>query len=146
MQEEAKLYSRYSFLLDRTARRVKQYAKQRFRELGWSITVDQWAILKQLADHGPQNQREIGDKTFKDNPTITRILDLLNDKGYVERKPHPDDRRSFLISLTKNGEQLVNECLPEVQKIRMKAWENLSQKDFKEFKRILDSIYDNLSI
>lgn len=146
MQEEAKLYSRYSFLLDRTARRVKQYAKQRFRELGWAITVDQWAILKQLADHGPQNQREIGDKTFKDNPTITRILDLLNDKSYVERKPHPDDRRSFLISLTKNGEQLVNECLPEVQKIRMKAWENLSQKDFKEFKRILDSIYDNLSI
>ena len=64
----------------------------------------------------------------------------------MERKPHPDDRRSFLISLTKNGEQLVNECLPEVQKIRMKAWENLSQKDFKEFKRILDSIYDNLSI
>lgn len=144
--QEAKQYSRYSFLLDRTARKVKQYAKQRFRELGWSITVDQWAILKQLFDHGPQNQRELGEKTFKDNPTITRILDLLVEKAFIERKKHPEDRRSFLIGLTPLGEQLVNDCLPEVQQIRMKAWENLSQEDFKEFKRILDSIYQNLSL
>jgi DNA-binding MarR family transcriptional regulator len=143
---EAKQYSRYSFLLDRTARKVKQYAKQRFRELGWSITVDQWALLKQLYDQGPQNQRALGDKTFKDNPTITRILDLLVEKQLIERKSHPDDRRSFLIGLTAKGDQLVNECLPEVQKIRMKAWDNLSEQDFKEFKRILDSIYQNLSL
>lgn len=144
--QEAKQYSRYSFLLDRTARKVKQYAKQRFRELGWTITVDQWAVLKQLFDHGPQNQRELGEKTFKDNPTITRILDLLVEKSFIVRKLHPDDRRSFLIGLTSTGEQLVKDCLPEVQQIRMKAWDNLSEKDFKEFKRILDSIYSNLSI
>jgi len=146
MQQKAKVYSRYSFLLDRTARRVKQYAKQRFRELGWEITIDQWAIIKQLYDKGPQNQRQLGDDTFKDNPTITRILDLLNEKGYIERKAHPDDRRSFLIALTAKGHKLVGDCLPEVQDIRMRAWENLSQKDFKEFKRILDSIYANLSL
>jgi hypothetical protein len=40
---------------------------------------------------------------------------------------------------------MVEECLPEVQKIRMKAWENLSPDDFGEFKRILESIYENLS-
>ena len=144
--KEAKKYSRYSFLLDRTARRVKQYAKQQFRELGWAITVDQWAVLKQLYDQGPQNQRELGEKTFKDNPTITRILDLLVQKDYITRSPHPDDRRSFVIELTNSGKTLVEACLPEVQNIRMKAWENLSEKDFVEFKRILDSIYQNLSI
>ncbi len=144
--EEAIFYSRYSFLLDRTARRVKQYAKQRFRELGWEITIDQWAVLKQLYDHGEQNQRELGNNTFKDNPTITRILDLLVEKGFIERKPHPDDRRSFIVALTSSGKELVADCLPEVQQIRMKAWENLSPKDFKEFKRILDSIYANLSL
>lgn len=144
--QEAQKYSRYSFLLDRTARRVKQYAKQRFRELGWSITVDQWTVLKQLFDRGELNQRELAELTFKDHPTMTRIIDLLSTKELIIRKAHPDDRRSFKISLTESGQQLVKECLPEVQNIRMKAWENLSESDFKEFKRILDSIYDNLSL
>ncbi|MBK6265261.1 MarR family transcriptional regulator [Marivirga sp. S37H4] len=144
--QEAQKYSRYSFLLDRTARRVKQYAKQRFRELGWSITVDQWTVLKQLFDRGELNQRELADLTFKDHPTMTRIIDLLSTKELIIRKAHPDDRRSFKIALTQSGQQLVEECLPEVQSIRMKAWENLSESDFKEFKRILDSIYDNLSL
>ncbi len=144
--QEALKYSRYSFLLDRTARRVKQYAKQRFRELGWTITVDQWAVIKQLYDKGELNQRELAELTFKDHPTMTRIIDLLSTKELILRKPHPEDRRSFIIALTNKGEELVKDCLPEVQSIRMKAWENLSESDFKEFKRILDSIYDNLSL
>jgi DNA-binding MarR family transcriptional regulator len=143
--QEAKQYSRYSFLLDKTARRVKQYAKQRFRELGWTITIDQWAVLKQLYDKGEVNQRELATNTFKDHPTMTRIIDLLKDKGLIERKPHPGDRRSFIVALTVEGKTMVEECLPEVQKIRMKAWDNLSEKDFREFKRILESIYENLS-
>lgn len=77
---------------------------------------------------------------------MTRIIDLLSTKELIIRKPHPEDRRSFIIALTGKGEELVKDCLPEVQGIRMKAWENLSESDFKEFKRILDSIYDNLSL
>jgi DNA-binding MarR family transcriptional regulator len=144
--KEPEKYSRYSFLLDKTARKVKQYAKQRFRELGWSITVDQWAVLKQLNDKGDLSQKELADFTFKDHPTMTRIIDLLGEKGLVARNTHPNDRRSFVISLTGQGEHLVQQLIPEVQSIRMKAWENLSDEDFKAFKRILESIYQNLSI
>ena len=46
MNDEA--YNAYSFLLDRTARRVKQYAQQRFKEQGFDITVDQWLVMKHL--------------------------------------------------------------------------------------------------
>ena len=45
------LYNSYSFLLDRTARRVKQYAQQRFKELGFNVTVDQWIVMKHLHEH-----------------------------------------------------------------------------------------------
>ena len=64
---------------------------------------------------------------------MTRIIDLLKAKELIERKPHPGDRRSFIIALTSEGKAMVEECLPEVQKIRMKAWDNLSEKDFQEF-------------
>jgi DNA-binding MarR family transcriptional regulator len=138
-------FSTYSFLLERTAKRVKQYAQQRFNAAEFDITVDQWLVLKNLRNNNDLNQSELGDLTNKDNPTLTRIIDLLCRKGLTERKIHPDDRRSFLVHLTEKGEQTVSDWSPKVAEIRMKAWENLSEEDYDNLKRILNSIYDNLT-
>lgn len=138
------LFARYSFLLDRTARKVKQYAQQQFKQGDFDVTVDQWLILKNLSENGHLSQTELANLVFKDHPTLTRILDLLCKKGYVERVPHPQDRRSFQLHLTPIGVEKVTELKPKVLEIREKAWENLTESDFEEFKRILDTIYQNL--
>lgn len=142
MKEE--LYNSYSFLLDRTARRVKQFAQQRFNELGLEITVDQWLIVKQLYGHGPMQQNELAELVFKDNPTLTRILDLLAKKNLISREPNPADRRSFLVGLTKEGKKTVETLRPKISDIRLQAWQGLSQRDFVHFKKVLDTIYENL--
>lgn len=144
MPEE--LYSTYSFLLDRTARRVKQYAQKRFKELGFEITVDQWLVIKNLYEREGLNQSELAELTFKDHPTLTRIIDLLCKKGLTERQMHPQDRRSFIIILTPAGKSKVEELRPSVKEIRTQAWNNLSEQDFIHFKHVLNTIYDNLSL
>lgn len=138
------LFARYSFLLDRTARKVKQYAQQQFKTGEFDVTVDQWLVLKNLAENELLSQTELANLVFKDNPTLTRIIDLLCKKGYVERVPHPQDRRSFQLHLTGPGLEKVSELRPKILEIREKAWENLTAKDFEEFKRILNTIYQNL--
>ncbi len=138
------LFARYSFLLDRTARKVKQYAQQQFKTGEFDVTVDQWLVLKNLSENELLSQTELASLVFKDNPTLTRIIDLLCKKGYVERVPHPQDRRSFHLHLTESGIAKVNELRPKILEIREKAWENLTATDFEEFKRILDTIYQNL--
>lgn len=138
-------YNSYSFLLDRTARKVKQYAQQQFRELGLDITVDQWVVLKKLHEQDAMKQNELAELVNKDNPTLTRIIDLLCNKGLTVRTTHPNDRRSFVVSLTKEGTHQVFDITPKVQNIRLKAWNGLSQKDFDHFKKVLNTIYDNLS-
>jgi DNA-binding MarR family transcriptional regulator len=143
MNEET--YSAYSFLLDRTARRVKQYAQQKFKELGFNITVDQWLVLKHLSENGEMKQNDLAELIFKDNPTLTRIIDLLVEKGLIERKLNPSDRRSFRVSLTSNGRKKVEQLKPRIKTVRLKAWEGLSERDFNQFKRILNTIYKNLS-
>jgi DNA-binding MarR family transcriptional regulator len=138
------LFARYSFLLDRTARKVKQYAQQQFKTGEFDVTVDQWLVLKNLSENELLSQTELANLVFKDNPTLTRIIDLLCKKGYVERLPHPQDRRSFQLHLTESGLDKVSELRPKILEIREKAWENLTARDFEEFKRILDTIYQNL--
>ena len=138
------LFARYSFLLDRTARKVKQYAQQQFKQGEFEVTVDQWLVLKNLSENGLMSQTELANLVFKDHPTLTRIIDLLCKKGYVERIPHPQDRRSFQLHLTEQGLVKVAQLKPKVLEIREKAWENLNETDFEEFKRILNTIYQNL--
>ena len=143
MNEE--LFNSYSFLLDRTARRVKQYAQQKFNELKFNVTVDQWLVMKHLYENGPMKQNGLAEILFKDNPTITRMIDLLCEKGFLIRKDHPSDRRCFLVGLTKQGTVKVEQMKPRIANIRLKAWEGLSKVDFKQFQKILNTIYDNLA-
>src|SRR5690554_962977 len=137
-------YAKYSFLLDRTARRVKQYAQSRFKNGEFDVTVDQWLILKNLEENEILSQTELANLVFKDHPTLTRIVDILCKKGYIKRVPNPTDRRSFQLLLTREGDQKVKSLKPKVAAIREKAWDNLGHKDFEEFKRILNTIYTNL--
>jgi DNA-binding MarR family transcriptional regulator len=137
-------FSKYSFLLDRTAKRVKQYAQRKFNLEDFDITVDQWLIMKNLSENELLSQAELAQMVFKDQPTLTRIVDILTKKGYVERIPHPLDRRSFHLVLTAEGISKVEELKPKIASIREKAWENLGETDFEEFKRILNTIYNNL--
>ncbi|MEJ7643645.1 MAG: MarR family transcriptional regulator [Chryseolinea sp.] len=139
------LYNAYSLLLDRTARRVKQYAQQQFKAMGFNITVDQWLVLKNLHEHPEMKQNELAELLSKDNPTFTRIVDLLCKKGLTTRKVHPDDRRSFLVALTPAGQKKVEVLKPRVKSVRLRAWDDLSEKDFNHFKRILNTIYKNLA-
>ncbi len=137
-------FSKYSFLLDRTARKVKQYAQQKFKLNDFDVTVDQWLVMKNLSENEKLSQTELAQLVFKDHPTLTRIIDLLCKKGYVERAQHPNDRRSFHLNLTSSGEKKVEGLKPQIAQIRQKAWQNLDEKDFNEFKRILNTIYNNL--
>lgn len=138
-------FNTYSYLLDRTNRKIKQYAQCKFKEENFDITVDQWLILKNLSLHNDQNQSQLAELTGKDHPTLTRILDLLCKKNLVERRASEGDRRSFIIHLTQYGIQKQNEWAPKVAEIRTKAWENLSEKDYDDLKRILNTIYQTLS-
>ena len=141
---DTELYNAYSFLLDRTARRVKQYAQQRFKEMEFNVTVDQWLVLKHLYEHQCTKQNELAELLNKDNPTLTRIIDLLCEKGMTVRNVHPADRRSFHVTLTRQGKKKVEEMRPKITKIRLKAWEGLSTRDFEHFQKVLNAIYKNL--
>lgn len=138
-------YTQYSFILDRTARRVKQYAQTSFLQNSFDITIDQWSVLKLLYKEDAMTHKDLAEKLGKDQPTLTRIIDIIIKKQLVERIENPQDRRSLQIHLTEMGTKKVEELSPAVKKIRMKAWENLSDEDFEHFTRILNTIYDNLN-
>ena len=137
-------FQSYSHLLDRTARKVKQYAQRQFNAQAFEITVDQWLVIKHLNEHPELTQTELAELIGKDHPTLTRMIDLLCKKELVERHQNPTDRRSFTLHLTAKGKHCVDNWSGKMTEIRMRAWENLTAEDYQHLKRILDTICTNL--
>jgi len=137
-------FNAYSFLLDRTSRRIKQYAQKQFKKQSFGVTVDQWAVMKKLNEVQGCSQSDLTTFTNKDAPTLTRIIDLLVNKKLVERQLDSEDRRKFFVCLTPIGQQTVRDLSPKIDAIRKQAWQHMTQEDFENFKEILDKIYKNL--
>lgn len=135
----------YGFRIERTAKIIKQVMQRRFNALHFDLTVDQWVLLDCLRQEDGQSQNELAEKTFKDAPTVTRIIDLLCKKELTERRDDPTDRRRFKIYLTDGGHAKIKEILPVVIELRKKGIADLSREDYDNLIRILDTIFEKIS-
>lgn len=133
-------------ILERTAKRMKRFFQEQLIAAGAGITVDQWVILNQLDKEDGQNQLEIAKAVFKDAPTVTRILDLLEEKKLIARMPDSSDRRRFKIKLTTAGRMKVEEVLPYIKAGRQKAWAGLDDEAITQLTRSLNHIFENIQV
>jgi MarR family transcriptional regulator, organic hydroperoxide resistance regulator len=131
------------FLIYRAALSLKSALQRCFKENGYDITGEQWAIIRILLEEDGLSQREIAERTFKDKPNITRMLDALGKKRLIFRQPDPEDRRKYCIYLTKEGRQLHEELLPLIQDLRQKTTQNLASPEIDNLKATLIKIYQN---
>ncbi len=135
----------YGFLLERTAKKLKQELQKQFNQLDVNITVDQWMILYELHEMGELSLIQLGELTCKDSPTITRMIRLLESRNIIVRKPSPSDKRKQVIILSKTGEKMVSTLMPTVHAFRNKGWQGLSKKDTIQLERIISKIDFNFN-
>ena len=74
--------------------------------LGFRLGGGRGKILFQLRD-GPATLSQLAQANGVDAPYATLIVDKLEDHGLVERRPHPDDRRRKLVTLTAAGRKAI---------------------------------------
>ncbi|MEM9930450.1 MAG: MarR family transcriptional regulator [Bacteroidota bacterium] len=130
-------------LLDRTTRLLKAHFQRAFRDAQIDITPEQWVVLDHLYKAGASSQTDLANGTFKDAPTVSRIIDKLAGKKLAERKRFPNDRRRYQVDLTARGREVHELLLPRVEQLRVLTWSGLTQSDYDELTRILDQIRDN---
>jgi DNA-binding MarR family transcriptional regulator len=109
------------------------------------LTVDQWILINILNKYGSLSQQELGELTFKDAPTITRMMDLMAQKGMVTRLSDIKDRRKFVISLTESGERLYMLTETVAREFRSSAYDDISDDELEMLDSILKKIFDNLA-
>jgi DNA-binding MarR family transcriptional regulator len=96
-------------------------------------------ILWRLFD-APMTLKQIADQTSSDAPATTVAINDLEDRGLVERNPHPENRRAKLVSLTPAGRQIVQLVRRTVRDDAPPAVQHLSKTDLAHLRRILERI------
>lgn len=134
----------YGYLINIAAQRLKYELHQAFQAKGHDVTPEQWAVLNRLWEEDGLSQVDLAERTFKDKPGTTRILNLLEKKGIVVRRPDESDRRVLRIFLTKTGKDLKDKLIPCAQEVLAKSGKNLTKQEIAQFKLTLNHILNNL--
>ncbi|MFT9493938.1 MarR family winged helix-turn-helix transcriptional regulator [Anaerosolibacter sp.] len=139
---EFKLDDSLGFILNRTNTKLKNEMFQRFKE--YDITPEQWSVLNCLWVQEGVTPKELADAIYKDKPNTIRILEKLQKKELIVRKPHPVDKRAFQIFLTDRGWALREELIPIVMILLEEATAGIRRDKVAEMKKMLNQIFDNL--
>ncbi|MGU3471131.1 MarR family winged helix-turn-helix transcriptional regulator [Paenibacillus sp. D51F] len=108
-EESGQLDQSVGFLMGVAYRRISLLLQQRLKP--WEITSEQWSMLFRVCEREGLIQKELADWSAKDKPTTTRILDNLEAKGLIERRPDDRDRRSLRIHASEAGRRLIDETV-----------------------------------
>lgn len=134
----------YSFMTGMASTAVARRLQKNFKQAGIEITIEQWSVLYHLWKQDGLSQQELCKQSFRDKPSITRLVDNLEKLNLVKRVPSKDDRRINLVYLTDSSIKLQDETMNVATQTLNEALEGVSSNDIEMCKAVLQKVYDNL--
>ena len=134
----------YSFITGRASTAIARRLQKKFNTAGLHITIEQWSVLYHLWKQEGISQQELCNATFRDKPSITRLVDNLEKLNLVKRVASENDRRINLIYLTKQAQKLQEEAMALAEETLNEALETVPPDKVDVCKEVLQIVYDNL--
>ena len=134
----------YSFITGKASTAIARRLQKKFNTAGLNLTIEQWSVLYHLWKQDGISQQELCNATFRDKPSITRLVDNLEKLQLVKRVPSESDRRINLIYLTRQSHKLQEETMAMAEDTLNEALEGVPADRIDICKEVLQIVYDNL--
>lgn len=144
---EAGVSGRHSQLLDEAAEEVWRVGPRVFRAVKTHVARtmrapedikeigDSQIMVLHLLNKGSYMTSELARMQNVTMPTMTRIVDQLVDKGYVERRQDPEDRRCIFLKLTGDGKEISLQVEEQIKEELRRFLSPLSEEQLEDIKR-----------
>lgn len=130
------------FLLHDVARLLRKRFEQNARDLG--LTRAQWQVLAHLARNEGIHQGGLADILELEPISLGRVLDRLQAAGLVERRPHPKDRRVWLLFLRPKAHPVLEKMRAIGAETRAEALAGVPEAEREQLIHILTTMKENL--
>ena len=134
----------YSFITGKASTAIARRLQKKLNAAGLNITIEQWSVLYHLWKQEGMSQQELCNATFRDKPSITRLVDNLEKLNLVKRVPADNDRRINLIFLTKQAQKLQEHTMELAEETLNEALDTVPPEKIEVCKEVLQVVYDNL--
>ena len=133
----------FSRLPGHLVRRVHQVATAYFAaECGADITAVQYAALVAIGAHPGIDATRLCELIFFDRSTIGDVLDRIEAKRWIVRRPAPHDRRVKVLELSALGRSILQRVQPGIARVQARLLAPLTQREAETFVRLLAKVAD----
>ena len=133
----------FAILNGKVSTAINRKLHRNFRQNEIEISPEQWTILLALWEKDGITQQELCNATFKDKPSMTRLIDNMERQHLVVRISDKKDRRNNLIHLTKTGRELENKAYKIANATLEQALQGLSLEELKIGQEVLRKVFTN---
>jgi MarR family transcriptional regulator, lower aerobic nicotinate degradation pathway regulator len=125
-------------------RRMQQIAVAIFMEecSAFDLTPVQYAALVAIQTHPGIDATRLSAVIAFDRSTLGSVIERIETKGLIERKPSPDDKRVKLLYVTRSGAALLREIVPAVDRAQARMLQPLKAADRKTLMALLSQLVD----
>lgn len=134
----------YSFITGKASTAIARRLQKNFKQNNVDITIEQWSVLYHLWKEDGMSQQQLCDATFRDKPSITRLVDNLEKLRLVKRVASTDDRRINMIYLTPEAVALQDRTMELANQTLNEALVGVSGGQVEIAKEVLQIVYENL--
>lgn len=135
----------YSFISGQASTAIARRLQKKFNQSGLNLTIEQWSVLYHLWKEDGKSQQELCNATFRDKPSITRLVDNLEKLKLVNRVADAKDRRINKVYLTALAKSLQQKSMQLAEETLNEALEGVPAGQIDLCKQVLQKVYDNLN-
>lgn len=110
------------------------------RQSGIEMTFEMLQVMNRLWTQDAQSQQALADQTAKDKSSMTKLVDNLIKRGWVQRQEDSTDRRNRLICLTQEGKEMARIVEPIVDRFYTSLEEKFSEGELDNCMRVMRKI------
>ena len=133
----------FGFILNDVARLMRTTFDRRVKSLG--LTRSQWWVLNHLFRNDGVTQSELAGILEVEKPSLGRLLDRLESKGWIRREADAGDRRVRRVYLTEEIQPAIKAMRAAAAEVRREALSGLAFEEQEHFVDILLTIKSNLA-
>lgn len=97
--------------MNRTAGSIHEHLRRQVEAHG--LTLTEFGVLEALLHKGPLPHGDIADRVLLASSSITYVIDKLEDRNLLRRRPSEEDRRVKIAELTPDGREKIETAFPK---------------------------------
>lgn len=134
------------FSIDLIIKSLKTELKQKIDKLDIGITGEQFVVLDTIYCYPNIYQQKLSDLLSKDKSNTTRILGVLEDKGYITKTVSRNRNRLVnLLNITDEGKKIIKENMPNMKKFLANTFENITDDEIELLHKLSKKFQKDLS-